>query len=610
MNNQDRPLTDEIIHLSDSSVGITSSPSTTLEIEIDIREQSKTERALGQMVHVVLEEDGNKILVIGQIVEVSTKNRWHEDQSFKGVIKRYGSLPHLSGVADNRLATLSVQSSYDLSSQVPQSHILGISPSTGIDVHKMNNAVMAKLIEHQKDSVTYIGRIYGTEVDLPMWFKHFGKDDEENKEYGAGDAYHIGVFGKTGSGKTVTAAMALLGYAKNKSNMSILVFDPQRQFTQDQELLPDGEKLQEHIENMGMKVQCFKLIEGITLSDNRVDVFSDLLVGSGFIADAFAPFYQEEKISAMKNSIAEYIEGRSNKSSFHIGEEVPRKLLKEMMERFLKLGSKSTSEKPVFSQYITDVYGTKDTQKRLYDSIRKQLKKLEGQSDEDFEKDATFRKWLKICRLFQPGDGKITINNLAKQIVEDKGNFIILDLTPAEGDIENENLQAIFLRLIEEKIVEKGSLLYSKGEKANCLIVLDEAHRFAGDVPDMRIKELARSIVDSVRTVRKYGIGHMFITQSIESIDDEILKQMRIFAFGHGLTTGSELRKVREIVNSDPAIKLYRSFIDPSASKRYPFMFFGPVSPLSATGAPLFLETYTNISDLNRKITSIPTKAG
>ena len=84
------------------------------------------------MVYVIVEEDKRNVLVIGQIIEIETKNRWHEDPAFKGVIKRHGSLPHLSGAADNRIATISVQASYDLGKDSPEGYILGTSPSTGV----------------------------------------------------------------------------------------------------------------------------------------------------------------------------------------------------------------------------------------------------------------------------------------------------------------------------------------------------------------------------------------------------------------------------------------------------------------------------------------------
>ena len=126
---------------------------------------------------------------------------------------------------------------------------------------------------------------------------------------------------------------------------------------------------------------------------------------------------------------------------------------------------------------------------------------------------------------------------------------------------------------------------------------MDEAHRFISrESSDPQIAELTTEIIDSVRTTRKYGIGYMFITQTIESLDREIWDQIRIFAFGYGLTSGPALRRITDLVNNNSAISLYKSFIDPASNKRFPFMFFGPVSPLSFTGSPLFMEVYTNIS--------------
>ncbi len=71
---------------------------------------------------------------------------------------------------------------------------------------------------------------------------------------------------------------------------------------------------------------------------------------------------------------------------------------------------------------------------------------------------------------------------------------------------------------------------------------------------------------------------------------------MRIFGFGYGLTSGQELRRISDIVNNESAIQLYRSFIDPSSNNKFPFMFFGPISPLSFTGSPLFIGVYTDFS--------------
>ncbi len=583
----------EVINTKEEPVGITSSPSNTLDIVIDITEAKKAERALGQMVYVGLKEDAKDILVIGQIISVETKNRWHEDPSFKGVIKRHGKLPHLSGTADNRIATISVQACYLLDKDNPEGYILGTSPSTGENVKRMDNDVMCALMKSCEKHVTYMGKVYGTDVDLPFWFKHFDKTN--NDELGANDAYHIGVFGRTGSGKTVTASFMMMGYAKNKKNISILVLDPQRQFYLDSDCLPNNEKLETQIRGVGMNYKKYSILEDICLPGDEYELFAELLANNGFIREAFRIF-TDDKIIYAKEAIVRYLMGRySRKSKDNLNTVTNRKkLLQDMLGRFNRLDN-DVEKKDGFSKYISEIYSQKEYKTRLTNRIQSIIDNFDSEI-------SLMGKWDEAIELFngKKGDGskKNYVDDIVEETVNQNGNFIVLDLSGRKNGAESENLPALFIRIIESKIVEKGSKLYADGKKANCLIVMDEAHRFISqESEDERIKELTSEIIGSVRTTRKYGIGYMFITQTIESLDDEILKQMRIFGFGYGLTAGSELRKVSEIVNNEHAIKLYRSFIDPSSNNRYPFMFFGPISPLSFTGSPLFIEVYKDISN-------------
>lgn len=591
---------------ADPAVGVTSSPSTTLNITIDIKDVSSTGRTLGQMVYVVLEEDGQKLLVIGQIVEIETQNRWHEDPAFKGVIKRHGRLPHLSGQADNRVATISVQACYSMNDENPTGYILGNSPSTGLDIQKMNNEVMHALVASHSNAITYIGKVYGTSVDLPFWFKHFGKTDEEHNESGAGDAFHIGVFGKTGSGKSVTAACMLLGYAKNKNNMSILVLDPQSQFYVDRDLLPGGGKLADMVTELGMSYEKHQLIKDICLPGDKYELFGELLLNNNFIKNAFRPISDEKQIDA-KEEIVDYLLGRANNPGFDLNRVTdPKQLLKELLESFSK---KETYTKPgrggvekeyeEYSKHLTNIYSSSTYQDRLFNRIENLLQRFDSPVEQK-----VIDKWVHTLEFFktQKADGsrKLSVDDIVQKTVSQKGNFIVLDVGTENGSTENENLQALFINVIEKKVVEAGAELYTDGEnRANCLIVMDEAHRFIShESSDPRIVELTKEIIDSVRTTRKYGIGYMFITQTIESLDKEILRQMRIFGFGYGLTSGPELKKISELVSNNAAVQLYKSFIDPSSNKKFPFMFFGPVSPLSFTGSPLFLEVYTSMEQI------------
>ncbi|KKM02477.1 hypothetical protein LCGC14_1784070, partial [marine sediment metagenome] len=103
-----------------------------------------------------------------------------------------------------------------------------------------------------------------------------------------------------------------------------------------------------------------------------------------------------------------------------------------------------------------------------------------------------------------------------------------------------------------------------------------------------------RIFIDAIRTTRKYGLGWMFISQTLSSLDYEIINQIRIFIFGFGLAWGNELRALREIIGGNrEAIRLYQNFRDPQSGlgkKEYPFMTIGPISPLSFSGTPLFFN--------------------
>lgn len=581
-------------------IGYTSAPSTNTEVSMDISHTQSADgtsyppRVLGEMVVMSISEAENRVLAIGQIVNVRTENKWHSDISFKGIVKQFGKIPHLSGNADVRIASTSVQSCFLINDEKLVPHVLGVSPSTGEQISVLTNQTMDLLMEDKKDQIVYLGKAYGAQVSIPFWFKHFGKNDPVHKEYGANDAYHIGVFGKTGSGKTVMASMMLLGYAKNKKNMSILIIDPQGQFYRDRgDLLPDEKEFAAGMGYLRMNCEKYQLTEEVYLDDANMDVLPGLLIASGFIKNAFAgSLGTDEKRESMADLIKSYIFDRKDNPQFLLSEYDGKKLLIEMLRYFID--PRKDKLKLIYVQTSSQV--------NLRMIIRENVRKLErGSSDAPW-----LREWKQVLDLYTKSARRsVSIDALVDKVIGEKGNCVVLSLASKETKIENDNLQALFITLIQRRIETKASEAYKTvlepTKNVNALIVMDEAHRFASaNPPDPRIKELSKQIVDAVRTTRKYGVGYMLITQSLDSLDEEILRQMRIFSFGYGLTTGTELRRVKEIINNDSALGLYRSFIDPGSNGQYPFMFFGPASPLSFTGAPVFIEAYKEIDKIKK----------
>ena len=160
------------------------------------------------------------------------------------------------------------------------------------------------------------------------------------------------------------------------------------------------------------------------------------------------------------------------------------------------------------------------------------------------------------------------------------------------------------IKRLLEGVRDTAEAMYKEGQSLNALVVIDEAHRLAP-------RELSREadkargvrnvLIDAARTTRKYGLGWLFISQTLSSIYQEILQQLRIFFFGFGLGLGQEFQSLRQLVGtSGTALDLYQSFRDPHSafdvtSRQYSFMTIGPVSPLSFSGSPLFLNAFNTV---------------
>jgi len=567
---------------SDHQLGIVGSPSNTTEITIDILQAQEESKILGQLVYTVIPQGKAHLAVLGQVSQIETKNRWHEDMTFRGIIKRRGNLPHLSGRADVRTATISVQAVFEVDGSDPEQNIvesvLAVSPSTGVAVYRVRDEVLDTLLLKHKQEIVYLGRAYSTDVRMPLWLKHFGNEDG-----GAGEAYQIGVFGKTGSGKSGLAAYLLLGYARYKQ-MGILFIDPQGQFSAGQGLPFD---LREKLKLIGRQVKTYSLGTQVHLQPDA-PLFAKLLKRTNF--------YRRIGVRAKENQA--YAE-----------EEVTKAVKRELEEReasldnpgegFLEAVLKKLASEPATKM----IYSSGEPLKRLISTLNSVLANANDLSSIESE------SWIPTLDLFAKKDSKgnprTSLYYIINQVAGNSSNdrpIVFLDISSSGGESgEDDEIKSLILRAITSSIRHIGEQAFKKnGEKINCLIALDEAHRFAGRVryeDDSEQGSLINSFVNNVRETRKYGLGFMFITQSLASLHPEILGQLRIKFFGHGLNMGQELAKLKEEIGGDSqALSLYTSFTDPASStkRQFPFMVTGPASPLSFTGAPLFFQTFTD----------------
>jgi hypothetical protein len=577
--------------IREQTVGSVGSPSTTAKVTVDILETASNAPLLGELVYLSHPLENASLLAIGTVTEILTSNRWHEDPNMRGVLKRYGSLPHLSAVGDVRTAEVLLQAAYEADSNDPadgeppreSGAALSMSPTTGAEVSRVTNDFLTQLLRRHSEEIVYLGHIHGTigNVRLPLTLRHFGRADRR----GSGEAYHIGVFGMTGSGKSGFAAYLIAAQLRHPE-MGVLIIDPQGQFTSEIGLpFP----LQEWAENgLGRPVETYAIAADLRLPKDAI-LLADLLGLTRFFRDLLRVRSKEWRESAVQEFT------RALRAVNDWESRDPDEVLRIVVD--------ALANDP---QAIARIYSTRDAQARLVGAL------VDMRDDPAaFEMGAElFRPLHSLFTSTNPSGGPrhsiYQVLERAFDATPGSRPLVILDFSSqefAERLLEESEVKARILRIVCSIIERQAQRLYREDRSLNYLVVFDEAHRFAAQDPENdEIERLSTRLIDYVRTTRKFGLGWMFITQAVSSLRRLIYDQLRVKCFGYGLNSGTELARLRETIAEKSALDIYRAFVDPDAisPSRYPFMLTGPVSPLSFTGAPLFLSVYTDFEEYKR----------
>ena len=436
--------------------------------------------------------------------------------------------------------------------------------------------MLGTLLHPYRSQLYYLGHVYGSEPRLPLWFKHFDRGPD-----GAGEAYHLGVFGKTGSGKSVLAKMILLAYARYPK-MALLVVDPQGEFARDIGPgasvdgfpLPLGDLLR----GLG-KSPCALTVRNLVL--DRWELFEQILFESLFFERLTIPRTENRDLACR------ILSDRLQKGKI----------------KLVKLHERSSFDRAwqllQDERVQTTFYRTVASRTRFSDA-------LHDADPNEFYK----QYWVPVAELFRKDRQNARSIDKALHWLLQGGEsgrpVLVIDLSreQAQGLFWNDKIQSLVIESLLDGLTRAEERHYQEGRSLNTLVVIDEAHRLAPrELP--REDDAARSVrsrlVDAARTTRKYGLGWLFISQTLSSLHTEILQQLRISFFGFGLALGQEFLSLKQLVGSSgTALDLYQLFRDPHSSfdmesRQYSFMTTGPVSPLSFAGTPLFLNAFNTV---------------
>lgn len=559
----DKTLLKQSVEKADE-VGVIGSPSSTAELNVDILGDAVKTRLIGNLGIFNYTQDKNEHYALSQFTEISMRNKWSEDPTIKGLIRQKGKIDPITERQDTHLAKMTVSSVFSEVNGELQPSILGTIPSTGTKIKLLDENIMKTLFLNLQDELFFLGNSYGTRIKMPMWFKHFGSGKQ-----GANEAYHLGVFGKTGSGKSYLSLMMILAYARH-NQMNIIVLDPQGEFSKK---VVENQEIKELLRRkLNRNTQVINL-HNLVLVDMKL--FTRILMHANFFRELgiYDETNQKQAIGELKRVLKSSFKKDGIKTWDLFREGVFETVWIEMQD----------------DQAINRIYSSPDPRIRVKNAFtpgrKVQLEKL----------------WTGVANLFkfEGRSGSVRMNELLNDIEEQGGATIFIDLSETkipEDLYWNETLKFIVIGEIIDRLSKKAEISYKKNELLNTLVVIDEAHRLAprekSQINDLEI--LKTMFIDGVRTTRKYGLGWMFISQTLSSLDKRIIEQIRIFLFGFGLSWGIERQALWEIIGGqNEALRLYQMFKDPQSSlgeREYPFMTIGPISPLSFSGTPLFFN--------------------
>lgn len=575
-----KPLIDNL-----ERIGTIGSPSSTTELSLDILGAAVTKKLVGELALFDFTQEGKEHIALGQITDIELRNSWLEDPTMRSLARQRGQVNPVSGQQDVHLGEMSVSAVFAEENESYEPSILGTVPQTGTYIKLANDDVINTLLERHKKEIFYLGNVYGSKPLLPMWFKHF---DRTSKEFqgGAGEAYHLGIFGKSGSGKSVLAKTCILGYSRHK-NMGIFILDPQGEFSKD---LRRSEMFSEmsnvlNQQTLGTIQRRFKVYDLNNIILETWELFFLLLVEFNFFFDLGI------KTGNYQDIAADYLNDFCSLNSSIKLSSLDTDVLKQCLQHL--------------NTNIANIYAGRQSSgaTRVTAQITEVITAIDNNSSH-----RVINTWNKTAKFFKAENNKRTPWEIVTEVVGSRNDrpLISIDLSVKPSDVAqytwDEQIKPLiiygFLNVMN--IVAEKS--YKDDKSLNTLVVIDEGHRLAprGKMENEKKEKIRARLIDAVRTTRKYGLGWLFISQTLSSLDKDIIDQLRINFFGFGLSMGSEFQALRELAGGEQkALKLYQSFRDPhsafdESSRQYSFMTVGPISPLSFSGTPLFLTAFNS----------------
>jgi DNA helicase HerA-like ATPase len=560
-------------------IAIIGSPNSTTNFTVDILETARN-RALDHawVTFEVLEQFNGKAYrkrALCQLGGIVTRNRWHEDPVIRAVIKHQGALPALSGDSDLTSAQLSALGVFllDDEGRVRRRTTLSIPPPSGTPVYPADAESLQDLV-HTEPGIFYAGQSPGDALPVPLTLRDFGKTEEG----GFGEAVMMGIFGQTRSGKSILAAQLLAGFAANP-RMGLLVLDPQGEFGRDRFAAGDH-RVDFSIKTLLGSLNKRREVIVTTTGDvalEGAEAFTEMLRREGFFDSlgfkgANKGREASERLASLLSELSD-ANGRKRPIRDLRAIDLPN-LVRDLARFADVIYASKPGTPPGEGQRAMDVLAR-------FNLDEARLKRV----------------WLDTLAAFRTDNGRVPLSQVIQRVLRDREVVVLSFAQEGSSDtVPYFLLNEILTRL--RYVIHRN---FQQGEGSNALVVLDEAHLFAGEhASETSDGSRTRGLLSqSVRMTGKYGVGWMFITQTLHDFDKTILRQLQVKVFGQGFKIGADREFVETELGKEGFVR-YCSLPDPKRTGRYTFMVTGPIVSLGSLGTPLVLQSFRSSVDLMR----------
>jgi hypothetical protein len=560
-------------------VAISGSPNSITEVSVDVMQDHLSRPLVGALLELEMDvrafdDKIVNIVVLGQVTEVITTNRWHENPSLKNFIKRRGKLPNLTGVGDVTTAKIQIVGTYVKTDNKYKKERMTVPPGSGIPLLVVEQQTIHDIMRDEI-GIGYVGKILGPgDLPAPATLKHFG----DSVDGGTGEAYMGGFFGPPGSGKTVMAAVFDALWARN-DEMGLLILDPQGEFAENKIARGSGFEFDFHtmlrtttngrfdpandcINISDIKLEGFGLFAALLERDR---LFQLIGLGSGKIADA---------VVAVEDALEVLVEPASH-CEWRIGDSLTRTA--EFQEQYDKVKAA-----------VVNACGN------VYASGSRTAKIREFGDSWDNNRAQIHGIWDAVAERFaerdEHGNEKQDLVRIIRSVMED-GRKLILDLSPSRLGIEDK-YKLHLMHFAMKRISQAAQIAYKQNGNVNCLIVLDEAGRFIPESSkDDEKSSMAKYITERVKEMRKFRVGWQFITQTVTEIQKDIYRSLHYRVYGVGLGVGSEEQYIKDMEGKE-AFAMYATLPEPRLSGIYSHMMCGNIIALGTTGNPMYIEGF------------------